>query len=187
MKLLLASSSPRRQELLASLGLQFSVVKIDCDESYPKKLKPNEIAPYVAQLKAEAYEELAENEVLLTSDTIVALGKEILHKPKDYDDAFQMLKKLSGTTHQVYTGICIKTYNKTFTTSDCADVEFAELSDEEIDYYVTNYKPFDKAGSYGVQEWIGMSKISKITGSYYTIMGLPTHLVYSVLKNFEFD
>lgn len=181
MKLLLASSSPRRQELLAALGYPFDVVKIDCDESYPDTLPITEIAAYVAELKAEAYQDLQVNQILLTSDTIVALDQEILLKPKDYHDAFSMLKKLSGKNHQVYTGISIKTLEDSFTATDCSSVTFDEITDEEIDFYITNYKPFDKAGGYGVQEWLGMSKISKIEGSYYTIMGLPTHLVYKNL------
>ncbi len=185
MKLLLASSSPRRQELLAALGYPFDVVKIDCDESYPETLVVTEIAAYVAELKAEAFPDLQPNQVLLTSDTIVALGQEILLKPKDYDEAFSMLKKLSGKTHQVYTGITIKTSEESFTETDCASVTFDIITDEEINFYITNYKPFDKAGGYGVQEWLGMSKINKIEGSYYTIMGLPTHLVYKNLVKYK--
>ena len=185
MKLLLASSSPRRQELLSALGYNFDVVKIDCDESYPEDLSVTNIAAYVSELKAQAYTNLQPSEILLTSDTIVALDNEILLKPKDHNDAFLMLKKLSGKTHQVYTGITIKTLEETITKTDCASVTFDDISDEEINFYINNYKPFDKAGSYGVQEWLGMSKIKTIEGSYYTIMGLPTHLVYKNLAKFK--
>lgn len=182
MKLLLASQSPRRKELLSSLGFDFEVVKIDCEEIIPENIKIEEAAAYLSDLKAEAFRNLEEGEVLLTADTVVAIDHQILGKPKDEEDAFTMLQCLSGRTHQVYTGITIKTANKSFTETDVADVTLDKLSDEEINYYIQNYKPFDKAGSYGVQEWLGMAKITSLTGSYYTIMGLPTHLVYKILK-----
>jgi len=182
MKLLLASQSPRRKELLSSLGFEFEVVKIDCEEILPENIKIKEAAAYLSDLKAEAFRNLEEGEVLLTADTVVAIDNLILGKPKDEADAFKMLQNLSGRTHQVYTGITIKTCYKTFTETDVADVTLDELSDEEINYYIQNYKPFDKAGSYGIQEWLGMAKITNLTGSFYTIMGLPTHLVYKILK-----
>jgi len=184
MKLLLASASPRRQELLASLNFPFEVVKINCDESYPEDLATKNIAGFVAKTKAKAYKDLKKNEILLTSDTIVALENEILLKPKNADEAFDMLKKLSGKTHQVYTSICIKTLDNLITETDCADVTMQIISDDEINYYIEKYKPFDKAGSYGIQEWLGMSKIENINGSYYSIMGLPTHLVYKYLSKY---
>lgn len=182
MKILLASQSPRRKELLASLGFDFEVVKIDCEEILPEGISIEDAAGYLSLLKANAYGTFNDGEVLLTSDTVVAIDKTVLGKPKDEADAKAMLKKLSGTTHQVYTGITIRTNQKTITETDVAHVELDDLSDEEIDFYVKNYKPYDKAGSYGVQEWLGMAKIKKIIGSYYTIMGLPTHLVYKILK-----
>jgi septum formation protein len=182
MKLLLASQSPRRKELLGSLGFEFEVVKIDCEEIVPEHIKVGESAAYLSELKADAFRKLEEDEVLLTADTVVAIDNEFLGKPQDEEDARKMLKLLSGKTHQVYTGITIKTLDKAITETDVADVEFDEISDEEIDFYIKNYKPFDKAGSYGIQEWLGMSKIKKINGSFYTIMGLPTHLVYKILK-----
>jgi len=182
MKILLASQSPRRKELLSSLGFDFEVVKIDCEEILPGNIKIGEAAAYLSELKANAFRNLLEGEVLLTADTVVANDNKILGKPKDENEAKEMLQSLSGKTHQVYTGITIKTLDKTITETDVADVEFDEVSDEEIDFYIKNYKPFDKAGSYGVQEWLGMSKIKKINGSFYTIMGLPTHLVYKILK-----
>ncbi|MBW7675312.1 Maf family protein [Chryseobacterium chendengshani] len=182
MKILLASQSPRRKELLASLGFDFEVVKIDCEEILPGNINIENAATYLSELKADAFRKLEHDEVLLTADTVVAFDNQILGKPKDEADAKSMLQKLSGKTHQVYTGISIKTLNKTITETDVADVEFEEISDEEIDFYVKNYKPFDKAGSYGIQEWLGMAKIKKMSGSFYTIMGLPTHLIYKILK-----
>ncbi|SHG25160.1 Maf family protein [Chryseobacterium sp. OV279] len=182
MKLLLASQSPRRKELLSSLGFDFEVVKIDCEEILPDYIEIGEAAAYLSELKAKAFRSLTGDEVLLTADTVVAAEGQILGKPKDEDDARQMLRMLSGKTHQVYTGITIKSVDKTFTETDVADVELDEMTDEEINYYVQNYKPFDKAGSYGIQEWLGMAKITRLNGSFYTIMGLPTHLVYKILN-----
>lgn len=182
MKLLLASQSPRRKELLSNLGFEFEVVKIDCEEILPEHIKIEEAAAYLSELKADAFRNLTTDEVLLTADTVVAIDHQILGKPKDETDAFNMLRSLSGKTHQVYTGITIKTVDKVFTETDVADVTLDDISDDEINYYIQNYKPFDKAGSYGIQEWLGMAKISKMTGSFYTIMGLPTHIVYKILK-----
>ncbi len=182
MKILLASQSPRRKELLSSLGFDFEVVKIDCEEILPKNIEIENAAAYLSELKADAFRKLESDEVLITADTIVAIDEHILGKPKDEADAKNMLQKLSGKTHQVFTGITIKTLDKTVTETDVADVEFDEISENEIDFYLKNYKPFDKAGSYGIQEWLGMSKIKKLNGSFYTIMGLPTHLVYKILN-----
>ena len=185
MKLLLASNSPRRKELLSSLGFDFEVVSVDCDEIYPQDLEVEKIAEYLSDLKSNAFRSLKEDEVLITADTIVAIDNEVLGKPKDEEHAKIMLQKLSGKTHQVYTGITIRTPEKSISKTDVALVEIDKLSENEIDFYLKNYKPFDKAGSYGVQEWFGMAKIRKMEGSYYTIMGLPTHLVYSILKDLE--
>lgn len=182
MKLLLASQSPRRKELLSGLGFDFEVVKIDCEEILPENIKIEAAAGYLSELKAKAFRRLHDDEVLLTADTIVAIDHQILGKPKDETAAHHMLRMLSGKIHQVYTGVTIKTLDKTVTITDVADVELDEISDQEIEYYIKNYRPFDKAGSYGIQEWIGMAKIKKISGSFYTIMGLPTHLVYRILK-----
>ncbi|WP_042720330.1 nucleoside triphosphate pyrophosphatase [Flavobacterium sp. B17] len=182
MKLLLASQSPRRKELLTNLGFTFDVVKIDCEEIIPPHIKVGEAAGYLSELKADSFRNLEKGEVLLTADTVVAIGSKLLGKPKDENDAREMLKLLSGKTHQVYTGITVKTLDKTITETDVADVEFEDLNDNEIEYYIQHYKPFDKAGSYGIQEWLGMAKIKKMNGSFYTIMGLPTHLVYKILK-----
>lgn len=182
MKLLLASQSPRRKELLSSLGFEFEVVKIDCEEIVPGHITAGESAAYLSELKSNAFRKLEEGEVLLTADTVVAIDNQFLGKPEDEDDARKMLSLLSGRTHQVYTGITIKTSDQTITQTDVADVEFNTITDDEIEYYIQHYKPFDKAGSYGIQEWLGMAKINKINGSFYTIMGLPTHLVYKILK-----
>lgn len=181
MNLLLASNSPRRKELLTQLGYQFDIVKIDVDESYPSDLKPHEIAEYVSAKKAKAFD-VNENEILLTSDTIVALDQKILLKPKDENEAFEMIKSLSGKVHQVYTAFTIKTANSEISKTSKTDVEFSEISDEEIKFYIKTYKPFDKAGSYGIQEWLGMTKIKNISGSFYSVMGLPVDLVYEELK-----
>lgn len=185
MKILLASNSPRRKELLQSLGFAFEVVAVDCEEVYPDNLEVSQIAEYLSELKADSFRTLEKDEVLITADTIVAVDNEVLGKPKDAAHAKEMLRKLSGRTHEVYTGITIRNSKKSISKTDVAHVEINELSDREIGFYVENYKPFDKAGGYGVQEWFGMAKIKRIHGSYYTVMGLPTHLVYEALKDFE--
>lgn len=185
MRLLLASQSPRRKELLSGLDLKFEVIKIDCDEILPQNIAIADSAAYLSELKAKAYQNLSENEVLLTADTVVAIDNQILGKPKDKEEAKKMLRLLSGKIHQVFTGITIKTIHTTITETDVADVEFDEISDDEIDFYIKNYQPFDKAGSYGIQEWLGMAKIKSIKGSFYTIMGLPTHLVIKILKQLQ--
>lgn len=185
MKILLGSGSPRRKELLLSLGYEFNTVSIDCEEIYPENLPIPDVAAYLSTLKSEAYRSLMKDEILITADTVVAIHNEILGKPKDKLDAKEMLRKLSGQTHEVYTSFTLKTLEKTTSKTDFASVRLAEISEEEIDFYVKNYAPFDKAGSYGIQEWLGMAKIQQITGSYYTIMGLPTHLLYTALKDFE--
>ena len=185
MKILLGSNSPRRKELLKDLGFDFSVVKIDCEENYPQNLPVSEIAGYLSELKSSAYENLKEDEILLTADTIVVLNETVLGKPENEAQARQMLEKLSGKVHQVFTGITVRTVEKTINQTDVAQVEFEKISSEEIDFYIKNYQPFDKAGSYGIQEWLGMAKIRCISGSFFTIMGLPTHLVYQLLKDFK--
>lgn len=181
MRLLLASNSPRRKELLAQLGYSFEVVKIDVDESYPDDLKPAEIAAYVSEKKAKTFDVNA-GEILLTSDTIVALDQEILLKPKDQNEAFEMIRNLSGKVHQVYTAFTVKTAENQICKTSRTDVEFSEISDEEINFYIQNFKPFDKAGSYGIQEWLGMAKIKNISGSFYSVMGFPVNLVYEELR-----
>ena len=185
MKILLASNSPRRKELLESLGYQFEVVKVDCEEIYPKDLNVENIAAYLSELKSNAFRDLEKEEVLITADTIVAVENEVLGKPKSAEEAKEMLQKLSGKTHQVYTGITLRNPEKSISKTGVSFVEIDQLSDEEINFYLKNFKPFDKAGSYGIQEWFGMAKVKNISGSFYSIMGLPTHLIYSLLKDFE--
>lgn len=181
MKLLLASNSPRRKELLTQLGYEFEVVKIDVDESYPADLKPEHIAEYISEKKAKALN-LNIGEILITSDTIVALKENILLKPESQAEAFEMIKNLSEKTHQVYTAFTIKTTDYQISKTSRTDVEFGEITAEEIRFYIDNFKPFDKAGSYGIQEWIGMAKIKNISGSFYAVMGLPADLVYEELR-----
>ncbi|MBW8362544.1 MAG: Maf family nucleotide pyrophosphatase [Kaistella sp.] len=185
MKILLASQSPRRKELLRGLGYDFETVPLDCDEIYPETLDVKEIAQYLSELKANAFRKLEKDEILITADTIVAVGNEVLGKPQDAEHAKEMIRKLSGQTHEVYTGITLRTSEKTVSQTDVAFVEIEEVGDEEIDFYIERCKPFDKAGSYGVQEWFGMAKIKKIEGSFYTVMGLPTHLIYQLLRDWE--
>ena len=189
MKLILASNSPRRKELLAGLGIPYDVLVIKgIDESYPDDLPANEVAEYIARKKAKAYVNNNENNssLLLTADTIVVCDGEILGKPRDAEDACSMLRKLSGKTHQVYTGYCLQKGDKTVSGTVCSDVTFKELSDEEITHYVNEYKPFDKAGAYGIQEWIGYIGITGIRGSYYNVMGLPVQRIYEELKKIGF-
>ena len=182
MKILLGSNSPRRKELLQSLGFDFEVVSMNCDEIFPENLEVKNIASYLSELKANAFRNLEASEILLTADTIVTFENKVLGKPKNREEAVEMLSHLSGKTHQVYTGVSFKTSKKIITKTDVAEVEFTEISNDEMDFYIKKYQPFDKAGSYGIQEWLGMAKISRINGSFYTIMGLPTHLVYKTFK-----
>jgi septum formation protein len=183
-KIILASGSPRRQQFFNDLGLDFEIRLKDIEEIYPKNLQGVEITNYLAELKATAFEgELETNEILVTSDTIVWHNYKALGKPKDYDDAFSILKTLSNETHEVITSVCFKTITKTETIYDITKVTFKELSDDAIHYYLEHYKPFDKAGAYGIQEWIGLIGISKIEGSYTNVVGLPTEKVYHYLNN----
>ena len=171
-KLILASNSPRRKELLAGLGVPFEVrVLQDIDEHYPENLPVNEVARYIAKEKADA----------ITADTVVIVGDEILGKPVDEADAVRMLKLLSGRTHQVMTGVCLLTAEKERCFDVTTDVTFKALTDEEIHYYVNRYRPFDKAGAYGIQEWIGYIGVTGLNGSYYNVMGLPVQRIYQEL------
>lgn len=185
-RLILASGSPRRRELLGELGLEFTIGQIkDYDETYPASLKYDEIPAYIAEQKSFHYKgELNPRDILITSDTIVAIDGDILGKPKDKSEAIKMLRELSGRTHRVVTGLCIRSTQKTVTISDTCEVTFDILSDEDIEYYIDNFKPFDKAGAYGIQEWIGLSNIKSITGSVYTVIGLPVQKLYKALLTF---
>lgn len=182
-KVILASGSPRRRELMAGLGVNYEVrILPDVDESYPDTLQGEEIPLYIAKEKADAYIPMMQpDEQIITADTIVWLDGEVLGKPRDREDALQMLRTMSGRTHEVFTGVCITTtdWQRSFTAQ--TEVRFATLSEDEIIYYVDNFKPMDKAGAYGVQEWIGFIGVENISGSYYNIMGLPVQKLYREL------
>ena len=180
----LASNSPSRRELLADLGIEFTVRTLKgIDESFPPELPVLEIAEYISRKKAHAYQsEMNPGELIITADTVVILGDEVLGKPTDSDDARRMLRELSGKTHKVVTGVTIVTNDKISSFSAVTDVEFAQLSDEDINYYVDNYQPLDKAGAYGIQEWIGCMGVRHINGSFYNVMGLPLHRLYTELE-----
>ncbi len=183
-KLILASNSPRRHELLKGLDLNFEVrVKKGVGENYPDNIPDEKVPEYISKEKAAAYD-IHDDETLLTADTVVILKGKIMGKPKDADEAREMLRQLSGHTHHVVTGVSITTREKQVSFSDTSAVTFRNLTEEEIDYYVDHYKPFDKAGAYGVQEWIGYIGVTRIEGSFYNVMGLPVERVYEVLKEF---
>ncbi|MBT6964699.1 MAG: septum formation protein Maf [Flavobacteriales bacterium] len=183
--IILGSASPRRKELLKGIGLNFSIKITDKEESYPTDLKDVQIVEFLAKQKQEFLsKELKSNDLLITADTIVSQKGEVLHKPKDKNDAKNILFNLSGNSHRVITGICIKTLEKEVTFSTITTVHFNKLSETEIEYYINKFKPFDKAGSYGIQEWIGYIAIAKIEGSYNNVVGLPTADLYQKLKLF---
>ena len=183
-RVILASNSPRRKELLSGLGIDYEVKTLpDVDESYPDGLSGEEIAKHIARGKAEAYRSLIQaDELVITADTIVWLDGTVMGKPKDEEEAKDMLMRLSGKTHQVITGVCLTTDSTQKTFATVTDVTFATLTDEEVDYYVTRYQPMDKAGSYGVQEWIGFVGVENLSGSYFNVMGLPIQRLYTELK-----
>lgn len=181
--IILASGSPRRQQFFRDLDLDFEIRLKEIEEIYPPNLIEEDITDYLAVLKSDAFEgELNENDLLITSDTIVWHKNKALGKPKDYADAFAMLKSLSNTTHKVITSVCFKTKNKVEVISETTFVTFNELSDEAIQYYLEKYQPYDKAGAYGIQEWIGFIGVSKINGSYANVMGMPLDKVYDYLS-----
>lgn len=184
-KLILGSASPRRQELLKGLGFEFYVKAINADETFPENKKAQEIPLYLAEKKANAFpEKLHENELLITSDTVVWCENKVFNKPADYNEAMEMLKNLSGKMHEVFTAVCLKSTTKQKLFYDTSKVYFKKLSTEEIDYYLSHYKPYDKAGSYGVQDWIGYIGIEKIEGSFYNVMGLPVKILFDELMKF---
>ena len=184
-KFVLASKSPRRQELLKGIVPEFDIMLRDTAESYPATLQGAQIVEHLAKLKASAFEgELTDNQLLITADTIVWIDNQVLGKPQNRAVAIEMLRQLSGRKHTVYTGVCLKTTQKERVFSAATDVYFRQLSDDEIAYYVDTYKPFDKAGSYGIQEWIGYVGIERIDGSYFNVMGLPVQRLYQELKKF---
>ncbi|MCU0351471.1 MAG: Maf family nucleotide pyrophosphatase [Flavobacterium sp.] len=171
-RIILASGSPRRQQFFREMDIDFTIQIKEVEEIYPKELEASAITKFLAELKANAFDSLEENDLLITSDTIVWHENKALGKPKDAKDAFQMLQSLSGKTHEVITSVCFKTKNTLETLTETTKVTFNSLTDEAIHYYISNYKPFDKAGSYGIQEWIGLIGISKIEGSYTNVVGL---------------
>lgn len=184
-KIILGSASPRRQELLKSLGFSFEVKPLNVDEDHwPVELIAEEICIYLAERKASAYKELKENELLITSDTIVWCNNKVYNKPVDFNDGVRMLTELKGKKHVVYTAVCLRSANKTKTFFDAANVYFKDFSQEEIEYYITNFKPFDKAGAYGVQDWLGYTGIEKMEGSFYNVMGLPVKKLWDELRSF---
>ena len=181
--LILASGSPRRQQFFKDMGLDVQVQLKEVKEEYPNRLRHFEISDYLAQLKALAFEgTLAENDILITSDTIVWHEQKALGKPRDHKEAYAMLRSMSGTTHEVITSVSFTTCKNQKTVHAVTKVRFKVLSDEEINHYIENYQPFDKAGAYGIQEWIGQIGITNIEGSYTNVVGLPTHLVYQTLQ-----
>jgi len=184
--LILASGSPRRQQFFKDLDLDFEIRLKEIEEIYPPELKAVEITDYLAQLKANAFEgELKTNEILVTSDTIVWHQNRALGKPKNAQEAFEMIKSMSNETHEVITSVCFKTNSSSVLLNDITKVTFNELSDEAILYYIENYKPYDKAGAYGIQEWFGFMAVAKVEGSYTNVMGLPTTKVYKYLSTLE--
>ncbi len=179
--IILGSASPRRKELFATLHIPFTVLTADVEEVVPKKIETEKTAEYLAQLKADAFH-LLENQLLITADTIVVFENTIFGKPKDRDDAIKMLQTLSGNTHKVITGVCLKSKEKKEVFSCTTKVKFRKLMLEDISYYIDNHKPYDKAGAYGIQEWIGHIGVKKIVGSYFNVMGLPIDKIYKKLK-----
>lgn len=183
--IILASQSPRRKELLAGLGLKFSTISLDIDETFDRnEFKKEQITEYLSAKKAKAYTDIQSNDLIITSDTTVWVDDESLEKASNRDEAYEMIKKLSGKTHSVYTSVTIRSVEKEVTFSDETQVTFADLTEEEIYFYIDNYKPFDKAGAYGVQEWIGYIGVDNMNGSYFNVMGLPTHKLYKELVKF---
>jgi septum formation protein len=184
-EIILASKSPRRQQLLNDLGLKFEVQSMDIPEVFPEGLGMTDVPVYLAELKASAFlPRLKDNQLVITADTIVWLDGKILNKPVDYIDGFRMLKDLSGKKHQVVTGVCLLSTEKKVSFYSSTDVWFKPLSDEEIHSYLENYSPYDKAGAYGIQEWIGYIGINRIEGSFFNVMGLPVQCLYEHLKAF---
>lgn len=183
-KIILASKSPRRSFLMREAGFEFEVRTREIDESFPPEMPVDNVAEFIAKKKADGVMDFIENEeVIITSDTVVILNNKIYGKPKDKADASKMLREISGTMHRVITGVCIRSRAREVAFSDVAEVYINDMTDEEIDYYIEQCQPFDKAGSYGIQEWLGYVKVARIDGSYATVMGLPVHRVYEVLRD----
>jgi septum formation protein len=186
-KLILASGSPRRKQILEEAGISFVVINKNTPEEFPSHIALEKVAEYLARLKAEAFRNEIKDEVVITADTIVLENNNILGKPATAKEAFDMLRSLSGKKHKVITGVCLFSLQKEIVFSDTTEVTFSHLEDRQIHYYIENFKPYDKAGAYGIQEWIGMTGIEKISGSYFNVVGLPIHRVYKELKNFQLN
>lgn len=185
-KLILGSQSPRRQQLLRDLGYSFTTRVISTDEVFPQDMPTNQVAEYLAQEKGKAHiKSIATNELVITADTTVVLGQQVLNKPADLTEAKEMLRLLSGKAHQVISGVCLTTQQEQLSFSDTTTVYLSALSSDEIDYYVNTYQPLDKAGGYAIQEWIGKTGISRIEGSFYNVVGLPTEKLYQALKEYS--
>lgn len=183
-KIILASKSPRRQELIRGLGLEYRIVAYEVDESFSDSLKAEEIPLYLAGKKAMEYTGEIGDEILITADTIVWVNDHVLNKPADPEDAFRMLRTICGTTHEVYTGVCLRSSGSHLTFYERSEVTCRDLSDAEIHYYINMYKPFDKAGSYGIQDWFGYTAVERINGCFYNVMGLPVCRLYKELQGF---
>lgn len=184
-KLILASKSPRRQELIKGINIDFEIFTYEVDESFVADLKAEEIALFLAEKKSNAYPNtLNENEILLTADTIVWINNHVLNKPVDENEAFEMLKEISGTMHEVYTAVCLRSIQKVKIFYERTEVFIKKISDDEIRYYINNFEPFDKAGSYGIQDWFGYTSVEKINGCFYNVMGLPINKLHDELKYF---
>ncbi|MFB1022540.1 MAG: Maf family nucleotide pyrophosphatase [Vicingaceae bacterium] len=183
--IILASQSPRRKQLLEQLGYSFTQKSKNTDENFSAEMPQREVAEYLSNKKAAAFEsEIQPNDLIIASDTIVLIENEILNKPADHKEAFEMISKLSGKQHEVITGVCLKSAKKTVSFSVSTTVFFKKLKEGEINYYINQYKPFDKAGAYGIQEWIGLVGVDKIEGSFYNVMGFPAKLVYEAIEKF---
>lgn len=185
--ILLASKSPRRHQILKEAGFAFEYVDIEADEEFPDYLKPHEVCEYLAAHKANHFSGPYDGKILVTADTIVCLDEEVINKPADAEDAARMLRKLSGRMHEVFTGVCIRTADKNHVFHQRSEVHFHQLSDREIAYYISNFKPFDKAGAYGVQDWMGYLGVEKINGCFYNVMGFPAARFYRELQAFLLD
>ena len=185
-EILLGSKSPRRKQLLKECGIKFKTVNIYSDENFSETMPTEDVAEYLALKKSLAYKRNLNNKVLITADTIVCIDERIINKPLDENHAIVILNELSGKSHLVHTGVCIRTQNSKITFTETSKVFFKKLSKEQIEYYVKNYKPLDKAGAYGIQDWIGITGIYRIEGDYFNIMGLPVNKVYEIMKKCKF-
>lgn len=184
-ELILASGSPRRSELLTEMGCSFIVRPLDIDESFSDDMPVDQVAEFLARKKALAYPSINDNQLILAADSIVVCRDKIYGKPHDFEGAQAMLRELSGQLHYVYTGVCFRSATSIHSFTERADVQFAELTEDEINYYITQYKPYDKAGSYGIQDWLGTCKVSSLKGTFSNVKGLPTAQVYEYLKQFQ--